>query len=293
MPKSLALVALLACAVSAQIPRIVAHRGASLHLPEHTLAAYTLAIAQGADLIEPDVVLTRDGVPLCLHDVHLERVTDVETVFPERKRPDGRYYAIDFDLEELRVLEVDLDGAGGQGHRLATLDEMLALVRRLEKTLDRAVGVIPEPKAPGFHARAGRDLVGAVVACLARHGFRTGADGVVLQCFELDALAALRERGTGLPLVWLVGERPSDDEMARAGRICQGLGPRKTLVTGAEGRSFRSLARRHDLELWPWTFQADEKEMRSVLEMPEVAGIFTDAPAAGVRARAALTAAVR
>ena len=79
-------------------PLVIAHRGASGSLPEHTLPAYAMAYALGADFVEPDLVRTRDGAFICLHDIHLEDTTDVETRFPDRKRADGRWYAADFDL---------------------------------------------------------------------------------------------------------------------------------------------------------------------------------------------------
>ena len=88
--------------VSTTKPIVIAHRGASAYLPEHTLAAKALADGQGADFIEQDVVLTRDGVPIVLHDIHLESTTDVAERYPERAREDGHFYAIDFDLREVR-----------------------------------------------------------------------------------------------------------------------------------------------------------------------------------------------
>ena len=78
---------------------IIAHRGASAYLPEHTLEAYAYAHALRADFIEPDLVLTKDNIPICVHDIHLESTTNVEEIFPERKRSDGRWYAVDFTLE--------------------------------------------------------------------------------------------------------------------------------------------------------------------------------------------------
>lgn len=87
-------------------PDVIAHRGASGYLPEHTLEAATLAFSQGADYIEQDLVLSRDLVPVVLHDIHLDTVTDVAHKFPYRKRSDGRFYAFDFTLEELKTLKV-------------------------------------------------------------------------------------------------------------------------------------------------------------------------------------------
>ena len=87
-------------------PAIIAHRGACGYLPEHTLQAVELAHQLGADYIEQDVVLSSDGIPLVLHDVTLELTTDVATIYPNRHRNDGLFYAIDFTLEEIKLLSV-------------------------------------------------------------------------------------------------------------------------------------------------------------------------------------------
>src|SRR5262245_24187713 len=87
-------------------PFVIAHRGASGYLPEHTIAAKAYAHALGADYLEQDVVLSKDDVPVVLHDVYLDTVTDVAKRFPDRKRADGRFYALDFTLAELKQLRV-------------------------------------------------------------------------------------------------------------------------------------------------------------------------------------------
>jgi len=87
-------------------PIVIAHRGASGYLPEHTLEAKALAYGLGADYLEQDVVATRDAQLVVLHDLHLDDVTDVASRFPGRQRADGRHYAIDFDLAELQQLAV-------------------------------------------------------------------------------------------------------------------------------------------------------------------------------------------
>jgi glycerophosphoryl diester phosphodiesterase len=84
---------------------VIAHRGASGYLPENTLPAYAMAYAMGADYIEPDLVMTRDGVLICVHDICLEATTDAAAVFPNRARGDGRWYAADFDVKEIRLLQ--------------------------------------------------------------------------------------------------------------------------------------------------------------------------------------------
>ena len=87
-------------------PLVIAHRGASGYLPEHTLESAAYAHALGADYIEQDIVMSRDGTLVVLHDIHLETTTDVAARFPDRKRPDGRFYALDFTWDELRSLRV-------------------------------------------------------------------------------------------------------------------------------------------------------------------------------------------
>jgi glycerophosphoryl diester phosphodiesterase len=86
--------------------KVIAHRGASGYLPEHTLVAYTMAYAMGADYLEPDLAVSKDGVLVCLHDMTLEEVTNAEEVFPDRAREDGKWYAVDFTLAELKQLNV-------------------------------------------------------------------------------------------------------------------------------------------------------------------------------------------
>jgi glycerophosphoryl diester phosphodiesterase len=85
---------------------IIAHRGASGYLPEHTKEAYTLAHGMNVDYIEPDLVLTRDNEVVLVHDIHLDAITNVAQIYPRRKRDDGHYYVIDFDLKEIKSLKV-------------------------------------------------------------------------------------------------------------------------------------------------------------------------------------------
>ena len=133
-------------------PLVIAHRGASGYLPEHTLESKVLAFAQGADFIEQDVVMTRDDQLVVIHDLTLERTTDVAALFPGRARADGSYYVIDFTLEELRRLAVSegrrQDGqaqypqrfpAGTSRFGLHTLEEELELIRGLEQSTGRRV----------------------------------------------------------------------------------------------------------------------------------------------------------
>ena len=141
--------------MSAADVTIIAHRGASGYLPEHTLEAKALAYAMGADYLEQDVVATRDGQLIVLHDIHVDRVSDVAERFPDRHRSDGRYYVRDFDLPELRTLNVherrDEDGKTAVFPRrfptnsgrfsIATLGEEIEMIQGLNRSTGRAVGI--------------------------------------------------------------------------------------------------------------------------------------------------------
>ena len=87
-------------------PLVIAHRGASGYLPEHTHEAKVAAFMMGSDYLEQDLVLTKDGIPIVSHDIHLDEVTNVAEVYPGRNRSDSRYYALDFTLDEIRALQV-------------------------------------------------------------------------------------------------------------------------------------------------------------------------------------------
>ena len=174
---------------------VIAHRGASGYLPEHTLPAYALGYGQGAGWIEPDVVLTADGVAIALHDVTLDRTTDVAEHYPDRARADGQFYAADFtfaELERLRVVESRPDRFPHETFRVPRLTEVLDLVDGLNRTTGRRAGVYPELKSPETQPGLGD----AVLEALAGYDLP-----VLIQSFDATALAALV---TDLPRVQLI-----------------------------------------------------------------------------------------
>lgn len=202
-------------------PIVIAHRGASGYFPEHTLPAKAIAHAMGADYLEQDIVLTRDDVPIVLHDIHLDTVTDVATRYADRRRDDGRYYAIDFTLDEIRQLRIHerINLRTGQpvyGARfpaqattcqIPTLDEELQFIKGLNHSTGRVAGIYPEIKAPSFHRRAGKDISRIVLDVLARHGYTTPDSLAYVQCFDPTETRRLRESlGTRLRLIQLIGE---------------------------------------------------------------------------------------
>jgi glycerophosphoryl diester phosphodiesterase len=296
---------------------VIAHRGASGYLPEHTLAAQAMAHGWNVDYVETDVVMTRDDHLIVLHDVHLDTTTDVESVFPDRKRADGRYYVVDFDLAEIRQLRVRERVHHDSGRpyyagrfppgdiefRVPTFEEHLELMRGLNASTGRDVGVYVEIKAPAFHERAGKDIVGAVVEQLARHGYTKASSNVVIQCFDPRYLEKLRERyETAIPLVQLIGgnapghsaadydEMVAEQGLAEIARYADGIGPRIDRLVEADGEGYRisGLTRRaHEAGLFvhAYTLRADDlprwaTSMDQALEVlfDEVGidGVFTD-----------------
>jgi len=231
-------------ASDAGMPIVIAHRGASGYLPEHTLESKADAHALGADYLDQDVVLTRDGVPVVLHDIWLDQVTDVAEVFPDRHREDGRFYAIDFTLEEIRRLTVHerRDRAGRQrwpsrfdapGVRfgIPTLAEEIAFVRALNRATGREAGIYPEIKEPAWHRAQGRDISRAVLEVLDAAGYAGPDDRIFLQCFDAAELRRIREElGSRLRLVLLLAEEDClgtarvDERLADIAGFADGIG---------------------------------------------------------------------
>ncbi len=209
-------------------PLIIAHRGASGHRPEHTLAAYGLAIEMGADFVEPDLVMTRDRVLVARHENEIGGTTNVAARFPERRRSkviDGDtvtgWFTEDFTLAELKSLRakerlLQRSHAWDGEFEIPTFDEVLAYVRERERATGRTIGVYPETKHPSYFRAIGLPLEDSLLAVLARHGYRQRGDAVFIQSFEVGNLKALRARTT-LRLVQLVNLDGVPPDVAAAG----------------------------------------------------------------------------
>jgi glycerophosphoryl diester phosphodiesterase len=216
-------------------PIVIAHRGASGHRPEHTLAAYALAVAMGADFIEPDLVITKDGVLVARHENEIGGTTDVAERFPDRRRtavidgtPVTGWFTEDFTLAELRTLRARerlafRSHAHDGEEAIPTFDEVLALADALGRQRGRPVGVYPETKHPTHFRGIGLPLEPPLLAALRARGLDRADAPVFIQSFEVGNLQALR-RQTRVPLVLLLagGEAPYDRQL---------LGDRRT---GAE-----------------------------------------------------------
>jgi glycerophosphoryl diester phosphodiesterase len=245
-PALIALVALMTTPALAEEKNpmlIIAHRGASAERPEHTLAAYELAIDQGADYIEPDLVSTKDLVLVSRHENELSGTTDVATreEFEDRRRDktiDGQkvagWFAEDFTLAELRTLRAkeripSLRPANARYdglYQVPTFEEVVKLVRAKEAATGKRIGLYPELKHPEFLLQnAGIDMVDLLLRELRTLGI-TPADPVFIQSFEIAPLQRLKQRGGGFKLVQLVapGEGPADEPAMRYAEMVTPVG---------------------------------------------------------------------
>ena len=297
---------------------VIAHRGASGYLPEHTIAAKAMAYAQGADYIEQDLVMTKDDEVVVLHDHYLDTVTNVADLFPHRAREDGRFYVIDFTLAEIRQLAVYERFANKGGlkapvfkdrfplekstFRVNTFAEEIELIQGLNKSTGRTVGIYPEIKSPAFHREAGKDISAAVLQVLKDYGYRTKQDRVFLQCFDPYELQRIHqqlfvEMEMSVPLVQLLGTDPqfkpalTEAGLAQVAAYADGIGPSMFLVVkpGSDVEVTDLVDRAHELGMvvHPYTFRRDQlpafvddyqQLLKIFLDDVGVDGVFTDFP---------------
>jgi len=315
--KTLLVYGLLAAAAFAadSRPLVIAHRGASGYLPEHTLPAKALAYGLGADFLEQDIVLTKDDVPVVLHDIYLDTVTDVAQRFPERKRADGRFYALDLTLAELKQLRVterfnQKTGkpvyakrfpAGQSEFHISTMEEEFQFIQGLNRSSGRNVGVYPEIKQPKWHREQGHDISKIVLPILARYGYATKQAACFLQCFELTEVKRIRtELGWQGRIVMLIegGAKGADGTdydalcteagMKELAKVADGIGPAFSRIvtwTPAGERKVTNLikhAHAAGLVAHPYTIRVDDlpKNCPSADELHTA--LFRDAKIDGV-----------
>jgi glycerophosphoryl diester phosphodiesterase len=301
------LLGLVPAIVQAANVTVIAHRGASGYRPEHTIASYTLGIEQGADYIEPDLVLTKDGVLVARHENEIGGTTDVadHPRFASRKTTktiDGQkiegWFTEDFTLAELKTLRAreripnirpqntKFDGQ----FEVPTFDEVLALARRHD------VGVYPETKHPTYFDELGLTHDEPLLSSIQRSGIKK----IFIQSFEVENLERIRKK-TSLPLVQLIDVSRADlttpAALARIATYANAIGPNKNLVIprnadGTLGTPTALVADAHKVGLvvHPWTFRAEKDfvppgadvtaELSAFLRAG-VDGFFTDNPDLG------------
>jgi glycerophosphoryl diester phosphodiesterase len=286
---------------------VIAHRGASGYLPEHTMEAKAMAHAMNCDFIEQDVVLSKDDVAIVIHDIYLDDVTDVATKFSNRKRADNRYYVVDFTFAELQTLKVferfnPETGAqlylnrfpkGAGTFKLHSFEQELQLIQGLNKSTQKNIGIYPEIKEPEFHKKEGKNLTKIVLKLLADYGYHTKKDNCILQCFDAKELERIRiEFKSELFLVQLIETPQEAKQLKRFATYADGIGPhyKQILEQKVAGKfTFTSLvtdAHALNLKVHPYTLRADvldefssfEEMMETLLISANTDGAFTDFP---------------
>lgn len=223
-------------------PIIIAHRGASGYRPEHTLAAYALAIEMDADFIEPDLVSTRDGVLVCRHENEIGGTTDVASRFPDRQTTkviDGDsitgWFTEDLTLAELRTVRarerLPMRSKAHDGEELVpTFEEVLALADSAGKRRGRAVGVYPETKHPSYFRSIGLPLEPLLLTALIEHHLDTKASPVFIQSFDAGNLRELA-KGTSVRLIQLLDTNTARD-LSDIASYAAGIGINTRAVVG-------------------------------------------------------------
>jgi glycerophosphoryl diester phosphodiesterase len=299
---------------------VIAHRGASGERPEHTLESYQRGIDQGADYIEPDLVMTRDGVLVARHENEIGGTTDVaqHPEFAQRRRSqviDGEtmtgWFTEDFTLAEVKTLRArerlpelrPANRAFDGRFTVPTFQEIMQLAQDANRRPGKPkIGVYPETKHPAHFAKIGLAQEAAVLRTLKDFGYSDPGSPVFIQSFDPDNLRQLRGM-TRLPLVQLLETELGDP--AQIAEYADAIGIAKTLASGAAVEQ----AHAHRLAVHVWTFRAEnqflppdlrsseapaahgdlEAEIARYLAL-EIDGFFTDFPAIGVHARDAAAA---
>jgi len=266
---------------------IIAHRGASGERPEHTRMAYERAIVQGADIIEPDLVMTRDGVLVVRHENEIGGTTDVAAhpEFADRRTTrtiDGQavtgWFTEDFTLAELMTLKArerlpELRGTAFDGQEpILTFEAVLEIAREASARTGRTIGVAPELKHPSHFAALGLPMEDALVAVLERHGLTRADAPVLVQCFEVGPLERLSAR-IETPLLQLMAREggPADrpdmtyaamampEGLARVAVYARWIGADTAMIEPKPGAPTALIAEAHaaGLKVAAWTFRAE------------------------------------
>ena len=271
----------------------IAHRGASGYAPEHTFAAYQLALDQKADFVEPDLAISKDGVLICLHDDTLERTTNVEEVFPDRysRESTGRGGARQWVANDFTVAEIKRLDAGSwrdpkfAGARVPTWQEMLELVRG--KT---GVGVYPELKSPPLYTKRGIDMVKLFVESVKKNGLdrpeSLKTTPVIIQSFDEASVRRVATELPTIPRVFLTSDDAdvTDARLRELATFASGIAPEKRVIEQHPDMVARAHAA--GLTVTSWTFSASEQtkygsvrdEMAQYLYTWGIDALFTNNP---------------
>ncbi|WP_300395842.1 glycerophosphodiester phosphodiesterase family protein [Henriciella sp.] len=292
-------------------PIIIAHRGASGLYPEHTAKAYLAAMEQGADFIEPDLAMTKDGILIASHDAYLSDTTNVAD-HPEfadrkvtRKTPLGEredWWTDDFTLAEIKTLKARQRVAGRSQeyndlYDILTFNEVLDLVIA-QDAVGRTVGLHIEAKWPSYFSSVGLDMVDPILEALDRKGIRGAGIPVYIQCFEPQFLEQMAEK-SDLPLIQNLVGPPYAALLGMDLKLedihTTGVGANKTLILSEDGSVTDYVDRAHEqgLLVHVYTvrddapapgFDSADAELKALFGAG-VDGVWTDYPATALKVR--------
>ncbi len=291
-------------------PIVIAHRGASGYIPEHTLVGAAMAYGLGADFLEPDVVLTKDNVPIVLHDIQLDDTTNVAKIFPNKIRDDGRYYAIDLTLAEIKQLRVHerIELSSGKqvfpkrfplnlSHfEIPTLTEFIELLIGLNHSTGANVGLYPEIKEPLFHLKHEKDIAKIVEKLVKSYETPLGSAPLYWQCFHAETLQRFQsEFHSKYPRILLIEDGDLDlqnksnleNQIERISKYSNGIGPSLTHIFQKDGKStgLVQIAHKYKLLVHAYTVRQDQLPayanslntfLKKIFIEEKVDGVFSD-----------------
>lgn len=273
---------------------VIGHRGASGYIPEHTLEAYKMAIEQGADFIEPDLVPTKDGVLIARHENEIGGTTDVAKKFPKRKTTkviDGKshtgWFTEDFTYKEIKTLRAKerlpfRNQKNNGKYKIVSFEDVLKLAKAESKKRGRTIGVYPETKHPTYFRNIGLPLEDSLVHLLKKYGYTEKISAVFVQSFEVSNLKRIKKM-IDVRLVQLIGDpgtQPYDQELMgtdltydkmispkglkEIATYADGIGPWKGLIIkpNTKKKTVTKLvlnAHKAKLKVHPYTFRNDKE----------------------------------
>jgi glycerophosphoryl diester phosphodiesterase len=296
-------------------PLIIGHRGASGYLPDHTIEAYELAVAQGADFIEPDLVPTKDGYLFARHENELSLSTNVAEVFPDRKTKkviEGRdvegWFSEDFTHDEMKKLRARQpmpfrDQSHNDKYEIPTLAEVLSLRASLSREHKRSIGVIPELKHPDHFRALNYPVEVWLVQIMEAWALNRSGSPLIMQAFDAASVRLVAESMPDIPAIQLLEGNAdiSDAALAHIRTYADGIGPPKSLIVpvkdGVAGKptDLVERARSAGLMVFPYTFRPEKQFLPAsyggndaqeycLFAFLGVDGIFTDTPDKALKA---------
>ncbi|MDA8792516.1 glycerophosphodiester phosphodiesterase [Bacteriovoracaceae bacterium] len=296
---------------------VIAHRGASGYLPEHTLESASMAHGFDVDYIEPDVVMTKDDQLIVLHDTTLDSTTNVHRIFPKRRRKDGKFYAVDFTLKEIKSLRVGGSKKspgkakypqrfpiGKNIFRIPTFEELIILVQGLNKSRGKNIGLYVEIKNPEFHEKENKKIIIETMKMLKKYGYEDNQKAI-LQCFYPPTLEEIKNKyKSKIPLVLLMAENSwnetsadyeflmTEDGISKVSKYASGIGFWMNGLFGKQSKMYKSMVKiakakglmvhgyTHRVDQFPATsgYSSDRELFIYFKNIVKLDGIFSDFP---------------